>query len=677
MKKMLSILTAIGLLFSSLPTGVTVMADEADPYEGYTKIYTIDDLRAIENDMSAKYVLMNDIDMTEATAPGGSHDSGSGWRPIGLDVANPDDGEGFSGEFDGNGFSIIGMHQTGTKYTQMESEKYAAGLFFKLCNGLSIHDLYLRDVDIHIIGTGDEEAGVGALAGGIDYYHYGESALGVKRVSAEGSIKAESCRATICHLAPVRCSECYSLLDIYVGEKSCIVGISGSEYGEEDCYFAGSITSSSTDRSCGYLVGNMVSRCYSIGMVSYTSESSCDRRPDYAYYPMQSYILKNSVSGGVNVNWSWSESELAERSAEDLIKPSTYKGWDFENTWIISPLSDYPYPQLRHHRQSIKTLDEKMSIERLGGQNRYATAAAIAAEAFPDGAEEIILVNGAKFPDALSASAYAGAKQCPLLITSLKSLKPEIQDLLTNTWNGRVRKVTIVGAGFEPAVYESLRNCGVSEIKDIAGADRFETAEKVFEAGLAEGYFNYDACVVATGAKAADALSVSSWTYKYHMPILLTKKSDRSLTERGRSIVSNFKKVYIVGSEEVVNDPTVNAMAATPGRVERLAGKNRYETSVKIAKRFAEPGEVNTLTFAAGGDNNFPDALGGAMLAGQLNSPIILVSVNEDNNKSACSYLSSAYGRNATNDLYLLGSSVVLSDYTGELMAAQLIERAS
>lgn len=35
--------------------------------EGYKAIRTIEDLRGINNDTSGKYILMNDIDLTEAT----------------------------------------------------------------------------------------------------------------------------------------------------------------------------------------------------------------------------------------------------------------------------------------------------------------------------------------------------------------------------------------------------------------------------------------------------------------------------------------------------------------------------------------------------------------------------------------------------------------------------------
>ena len=68
--------------------------------DGYTPIYTIADLAGINSNPSGKYILMNDIDMTNETLPGGSWDTGHGWTPI----------DGFYGVFDGNGHHIIGMH---------------------------------------------------------------------------------------------------------------------------------------------------------------------------------------------------------------------------------------------------------------------------------------------------------------------------------------------------------------------------------------------------------------------------------------------------------------------------------------------------------------------------------------------------------------------------------------
>ena len=46
--------------------------------EGYIPIYTIADLVGINSNPSGNYILMNDIDMTKETSPGGSWDTGHG-----------------------------------------------------------------------------------------------------------------------------------------------------------------------------------------------------------------------------------------------------------------------------------------------------------------------------------------------------------------------------------------------------------------------------------------------------------------------------------------------------------------------------------------------------------------------------------------------------------------------
>ncbi len=45
--------------------------------DGYIGVYTIEDLYCIRNDLTANYILMNDIDLTEATAEGGDWNYGS------------------------------------------------------------------------------------------------------------------------------------------------------------------------------------------------------------------------------------------------------------------------------------------------------------------------------------------------------------------------------------------------------------------------------------------------------------------------------------------------------------------------------------------------------------------------------------------------------------------------
>ena len=60
-------------------------------------------------------------------------------------------------------------------------------------------------------------------------------------------------------------------------------------------------------------------------------------------------------------------------------------------------------------------------------------------------------------------------------------------------------------------------------------------------------------------------------------------------------------------------------------KVERLAGKNRYETSVKISKDYAT---VGGKVIVASGEN-YADALSGSPLSGEMDAPILLTSAKE------------------------------------------------
>ncbi|WP_179556081.1 cell wall-binding repeat-containing protein, partial [Pseudoclavibacter sp. JAI123] len=71
--------------------------------------------------------------------------------------------------------------------------------------------------------------------------------------------------------------------------------------------------------------------------------------------------------------------------------------------------------------------------------------------------------------------------------------------------------------------------------------------------------------------------------------------------------------------------PKPTSTPAVPGATTRLAGDDRYQTSVAISKSTFKPG-VNTVYIANG--TNFPDALSGAPVAGANNGPVLLIPGN-------------------------------------------------
>ena len=113
--------------------------------EGYEPISSVDQLNGIRNNLSGKYILTEDIDLTEYTKEGGIFDTGNGWTPI----------DNFTGTFDGNGHRIIGMHIYGKIDT--------VGLF-ETVSGATINNLRLTDVD-NEMETASSSRAVGTLVG--------------------------------------------------------------------------------------------------------------------------------------------------------------------------------------------------------------------------------------------------------------------------------------------------------------------------------------------------------------------------------------------------------------------------------------------------------------------------------------------------------------------------------
>ena len=128
-----------------MPSSVFAVEPEAEDI--YIQVSTIEELYAVRNDLTANYILMNDIDLTAATAEGGDWDyGGRGWNPIGSGDLYK--GGAFSGVFDGNGHTIKGLriNLTNSNPPAGIAKDTYAGLFANVTG--TVRNLHLADVDI-------------------------------------------------------------------------------------------------------------------------------------------------------------------------------------------------------------------------------------------------------------------------------------------------------------------------------------------------------------------------------------------------------------------------------------------------------------------------------------------------------------------------------------------------
>ena len=200
--------------------------------QGYTIITTADELQAMQDNLSGKYILMNNIDL-----------EGYDWTPVGT-TANP-----FLGEFNGNGYVISNLKI-------IKPDENDLGVF-GYTGTSSISNLGLENIEIN----GKDHCGslVGQGGGTVKNCYSTNAVISGRHII--GGLIGWDFTNTI--------SFCYSNSDVsgngYVG------ALLGESYNSVDnCFAVGSVTSP-------WLAGGLIGKCYSKISNSYAAAKvSCN-----------------------------------------------------------------------------------------------------------------------------------------------------------------------------------------------------------------------------------------------------------------------------------------------------------------------------------------------------------------------------------------------------------------
>ena len=271
---------------------------------------------------------------------------------------------------------------------------------------------------------------------------------------------------------------------------------------------------------------------------------------------------------------------------------------------------------------------------RVDGDDRVETGIKIS-QKYYDKAKTVIVVRHDLFPDSMTASVLAKLKDAPILLNPTNKLDPRVGAEIK-----RLGAEEVIIVGGPDSISEKVRGDLKAYDKDkdverIAGVDRYGTSEMVARrvTGIT-GKKNTG--VIASGQVFPDALSVGTFASRDGYPILLVKKNlvpDQVV----RAIKDlDIKKTYIAGGTNTISKSTE---AKLPGVLERMAGKDRYETSVAIAKsKFRDSKEA----FIASGEE-FADALVISPVSGKYNRPTLLASRNKKTNAVVKKYIEESY----------------------------------
>ncbi|WP_291053381.1 glycosyl hydrolase family 8 [Herbiconiux sp.] len=308
------------------------------------------------------------------------------------------------------------------------------------------------------------------------------------------------------------------------------------------------------------------------------------------------------------------------------------------------------------------------SIARITGADRYAVSAAVSAGVFAPGAPVVYIASGEVFPDALSASAAAGADSSPVLLVSKGSIPASVAAELTRLTPKRIVLMGGVNT-ITPAVETALRGyvSAPGTVDRIGGADRYAVSATLSAQTFAPGG---QVAYVASGEVFADALSGSAAAGAQGAPVLLTQKNALPAVVKAELQRLAPARIVLLGGANTVTEATRRALeSAVPGAdVTRIGGADRYAVAAAVSKRVFAP--IRTTTVYAASGAVFPDALSASAAAIAAHAPVLLVA--KDAVPAATAAELTRLGPNA---IVVPGGPNTVSDATVAALATYLVAR--
>lgn len=294
--------------------------------------------------------------------------------------------------------------------------------------------------------------------------------------------------------------------------------------------------------------------------------------------------------------------------------------------------------------------------ERLAGDRRETTAAAVAAAGWPEGAREVLLAAAGGFPDALAGGPLAAALDAPLLLTGPTALPDVTAAALADL---DPETVTVLGgeAAVGERVVAALGEAGYG-VRRLAGPERTATAAAV---ATALGPRHPRAFLAAAG-DFPDALTAAAPAGLLGAPVLLSGPA--ALPESTTALLADAEvaEVVVTGGTAAIGETVTAALEERGVAVTRLAGADRFGTA-----RAVNEWALRTLDLDPGGlvvarGDAFPDALAGGPLAARRRQLLTIVpGIDVNANRDSAAFLA---GRDdALRFVTLLGGPAGLSSF--------------
>lgn len=315
-------------------------------------------------------------------------------------------------------------------------------------------------------------------------------------------------------------------------------------------------------------------------------------------------------------------------------------------------------------------------ISGAAGTGRVQTAIAASQHAYPlglSGSKTVVIANGWDWQDSLIGEGLAGKVGGPLLLVSSTTAVPT--DVGAEIRRLGATKAYVIGPTTQvtAALATNLGSYGVATVVRKDGGSAGGTSRDVAtEIKALRGGTTGGTVFLARDDDFADALSASSLAAKLGAPILLTNRTTLSTTVD--TAIKTLKPATIVicggssGTGYAVSAAIETALKSTvtynwTHSVLREAGLTRYDTAIQLVKYGQQTLNASPKHVYVAAGRNFPDALGGGVLAavdGGVWNPLILTEatylVSQD-----VTYVS---GVASLHDGFIMGSGAAIAQPT-------------
>ncbi|MCC2718103.1 cell wall-binding repeat-containing protein [Finegoldia magna] len=187
----------------------------------------------------------------------------------------------------------------------------------------------------------------------------------------------------------------------------------------------------------------------------------------------------------------------------------------------------------------------KYNLQTIAGSDRYETSAKIAQEIIKvTGTKKAVIASGEVFADALTVAPLANKNNMPILLVQPNNIPKATQEVLK-----QIEEVIIVGG--EKTISKEVENKLPNPTR-IAGANRYETAKKIYE----YGFKDRKEVNIANGTTAADSLVIGS----IDCPILLAEANEIPEATKQAFEEAKFEKVNVFGGENSISESVVKEL---------------------------------------------------------------------------------------------------------------------